>query len=634
MEKRLLSLEQLCAWLVCLSSAANLLAAPGPIQTMIDIASPGTTVFVPAGVHSANLYISKNIVLQGAGTNATVLDGGGNGRVITIGPNVNVTIQHMSIQKGNDYDGGGIHNTGNTVLNSLVLRNNIGDRDGLGSYGGGIYNVGTLLVTNTVISSNLAFRGGGIYSAPGSSMTLWRSSFLGNIVTGDGGGIDNSGTATMEFCHLQGNLAYSEQGVGSAIYNGLSMMLNHCAIVGNGQTFYGNGGAIWNDGSLRLQNSQVSSNSALYYAGIENTGSLVATNSSIIGNSALYDTGGLNNEGEAQVFHAHIDLNSGTFGAGVYNYGTLQIESSSIDQNLHYANDDGCRGGGVYNDGLMNISNSSICNNYMKDGRSRDCVGSGIFNRDQLTLENCTISGNFIEVIRSSSFGGGICNSNGVVSLTSCTIAYNTAQKGGGIASSGTNITLRNTILANNLVELGIGPDCYGALISSNFNLIGSTKDCLVISPKANDRLNVNPGLGPLGFAGGPTMVHPLLNGSPAIDSGNPQLSAKTDQRGFLRKEDGDDNCTAIPDIGAYERSDPYRPIITSLQRLSPTSLRIHAQAKPNARCVLQSIPDLSSNSWQTEGDLQTDANGMCIFDAVPTAPARFFRLLKDCSAN
>jgi hypothetical protein len=77
--------------------------------------------------------------------------------------------------------------------------------------------------------------------------------------------------------------------------------------------------------------------------------------------------------------------------------------------------------------------------------------------------------------------------------------------------------------------------------------------------------------IGPLGDDGGPTQTHALLPGSNAIDTGDSvagcigpnSLPLPTDQRGALRTVDGDQNGTAICDIGAFEVQPPlFLPLL------------------------------------------------------------------------
>jgi uncharacterized repeat protein (TIGR01451 family)/MYXO-CTERM domain-containing protein len=60
-------------------------------------------------------------------------------------------------------------------------------------------------------------------------------------------------------------------------------------------------------------------------------------------------------------------------------------------------------------------------------------------------------------------------------------------------------------------------------------------------------------GIGPLEDNEGPTLTHALLEGSPAIDTGDNDACPNNDQRGSIRPADGDEDGTFVCDIGAFE---------------------------------------------------------------------------------
>jgi len=65
--------------------------------------------------------------------------------------------------------------------------------------------------------------------------------------------------------------------------------------------------------------------------------------------------------------------------------------------------------------------------------------------------------------------------------------------------------------------------------------------------------ISEDPLLGPLDYYNGISRLYALQVGSPAIDSANPELYFSTDQRGFERAIDGDNDSFAIADMGSYE---------------------------------------------------------------------------------
>jgi hypothetical protein len=108
-------------------------------------------------------------------------------------------------------------------------------------------------------------------------------------------------------------------------------------------------------------------------------------------------------------------------------------------------------------------------------------------------------------------------------------------------------LTLKNTIVANS----PSGGNCYkysgGAtnIASAGYN-ISSDNTCALSG--TGDRNGVNPRLTALGNYGGPTQVHMLKLGSPAIDGVTGSDAPSTDQRGIARPQGSG------YDIGAVER--------------------------------------------------------------------------------
>jgi hypothetical protein len=95
-------------------------------------------------------------------------------------------------------------------------------------------------------------------------------------------------------------------------------------------------------------------------------------------------------------------------------------------------------------------------------------------------------------------------------------------------------------IVANQVV----GPDCETPIVSGGHNL---DRDGTCSLAATGDQPHTDPLLGPLQDNRGPTWIHALLPGSPAVNAGtNPDCPA-TDQRGITRPQGPP--C----DIGAFE---------------------------------------------------------------------------------
>jgi hypothetical protein len=266
--------------------------------------------------------------------------------------------------------------------------------------------------------------------------------------------------ASLTFDHV--TLQGGSSGSGGAIYNqGTLKVINGSILSGN------SGGGISNNtgGTVAVSNSTLSNNSG---SGISNTGGTVAVSKSSLSNnsqSGISNTGGM-----VTVSYSTLSGNNAGQGGGIYNGGgTVAISNSTLSGN--YAG----QGGGIYNGGgTVAISNSTLSGNTASNG-----IGGGICNAGTVTVNSSTLSGN------SAEFGGGIYNA-GTLTLNGSTLFGNWASPdyengggdGGGILNdfAGTVIVENNSTIAGNAVEYGrLGPDVYngGVLYLDSTSTIG-----------------------------------------------------------------------------------------------------------------------------------------------------------------
>jgi len=260
--------------------------------------------------------------------------------------------------------------------------------------------------------------------------------------------------------------------------------------------------------------------------------------------------GGIYNQATLVLSNCTLSGNSAEAGGGIENEGTLTLANCTLSSNSADS-----EGGGIDNDGTLTLTACTL------SGNSGEIWGGGIFNWVTLTLVNCTLSGNSAD-----DNGGGIYNDD-TLTLTACTLSGNSAPEGGGIENAGT-LTVANTIIAGNTAT-GSGPDVFGSVATSGFNLVGQTNGSsgwgLLFDLTGSTASPLNPLLGPLADNGGPTPTMALLAGSPAIDSGK-SFGLTTDQRGLPRPFQttvhsflGDGSCR-----GAYESQVIWVTVSTS----------------------------------------------------------------------
>ena len=163
-----------------------------------------TTINIPGGTYTlsgSGLSLTRNAVLNGAGASSTTISGGNAVQVLNIAASVQVTINGVTISKGN---------AGNPLSQSCSFF--VACPSGPGNNGGGIANAGSLTLINSAVSGNAAGPGftqtfgfilcGGFPFPDCSS----RSGGTGGN-GGNGGGIYNNGQLTIQNSMISGNNA-------------------------------------------------------------------------------------------------------------------------------------------------------------------------------------------------------------------------------------------------------------------------------------------------------------------------------------------------------------------------------------------------------------------------------------------
>ncbi len=294
--------------------------------------------------------------------------------------------------------------------------------------GGGIHNAGTLTLEDITVTGNLAKRGGGIYNAnTGILIVQHGGGFFSNnagidsIIVGEGGGIYNAGVLTIpNRSFVTGN---ATSGKGAGIYNLGTANLTDAWVTDNNasDTSSADGGGIYNDlGAI-----------------------LTATDASIKGNTANGGDGaGIHNLGTVNLTNTGVSNNTLTgtgFGGGISNSGTLTL--TNVDMTGNQAP----HGGGVHNAGLMTITGGTTITGNIANGSAGGILNFG----GDLDIIDAVISNN----TATAGYGGGIYNFSGTLSVDTGLISTNSAVTGlgGGIYNFSGGITVTDSTIDSNI---------------------------------------------------------------------------------------------------------------------------------------------------------------------------------------
>ncbi|WP_375472921.1 beta strand repeat-containing protein [uncultured Nostoc sp.] len=435
----------------------------------------------------SGLNITDNLTIESTNPNLLTISDNSADRVFDIGSGVTSAINGLTIINSykNAEGGGAISNEGIlTLSNSIITGNtakanptdiypetiiyngnysNITDIDTkhLVGEGGGIRNTGSLTVNNSTITGNTAeYGGGGIYNT--SSLTVNYSTITDNTAAG-GGGIESTGSLTVNHSTITGNTAD-----GSARFNNYG---------GGIEISYSNATTITTVNYSIISGNTAEDGGGIYYinASPSSTLTLSVSNSSISDNSASSNGGGF-----------YIGDYNSIFGRNPV--GTITVSDSTITGNSALKGN----GGGIYDsasgDGSYDttgaivdttglFSTITVTNSIIR-GNSAGTDGGGIYNYNSVineypnsTSSTITVTNSIISGNSAGADGGGI-NNFGIITVTQSTISDNTALKGGGGIYNGGftypgyrqpdsvaygNLTVINSTISDNSASTGGG---------------------------------------------------------------------------------------------------------------------------------------------------------------------------------
>jgi uncharacterized repeat protein (TIGR01451 family) len=527
-----------------------------------------------------------------------------------------VAITDSTISSNVASSGGGLAFV--SVQDGLLARSIVRGNQATGN-GGGVFSQGfaTLTLDDLLVEQNAATGNGGGIMSSGTTITARNNTrIVRNTATAQGGGISffGPGTFTMTGGTIDGNLT---NGLWSAVGGGGGLAINDASatvnledviVVNNRAPAGGDGGGIFNRGTLNMTGGELRNNTAQGGGGLANGTSLMTggtvtiTDVAIEGNVASSVGGGIFTANPAGAAAGTLTMVGGSLrnnrafdGGGLL---TRPNSAATIRRALVNGNTATGAGGAIDSSGTLTVVDATFSSNSAG-------VGGAINTGALSTITGSTFTGNTASIataIHVEASAGGLTS---VTNLTNSTVSGNIETAGatlgaalavfgrlnlhastvvanvGSIAglTNGGYVQIVDTILAGNRRPNGVFAECVsalgGAIWNYGGNLIGQDGVCLAAMPGAVNRA-VDPALlttvlGPLADNGGPTLTHALLPGSLALDGGL-QCAADSDQRGEPRPFDADGDGNAICDIGAYEEQTLLASPLPAMATLAPAS--------------------------------------------------------------
>ena len=298
-------------------------------------------------VTSAQITINRNVHL--IGINNGTLDGNNTHRILLMNRNQTLCIDSLVLMNG--YMTAGSGNTGAAICtdynNNLIIRNSI-IKNNSASIGAAIYSYySNITITNSIIRDNYASYGGAgiLVSGYSSIIQIKKSHFINNLVGGFGGAIYNySNNVIIEDSEFIGNTA-------------------------DDNSFNASGGAISNQGHVRIVNSIFKQNYAITDGG------------------AIYNSGG-----NIQIVNSLLSENTSNNGGAIHHWGNnINILNSTITANNSNQNSAAVT---YFLNANLNVYNSIILGNISNNDISAGNWAGTFINQNNLIgkISNAVVS--------------------------------------------------------------------------------------------------------------------------------------------------------------------------------------------------------------------------------------------------
>ncbi len=395
-----------------------------------------------------------------------------------------------------------------------------------------------------------------VSNGSGGILCLNSSPTISNCVikqnSGWGGIHCDQSSSTISNCIISGNSGTEWRCAGGITCTESSPIITDCIIAGNSTQDIGGGIACWDGGNPVITDCTIQGNYArrgggIWYASDAPDSNSTITNCTIRGNTAESEGGGIACYGNLTFINCSISENSARLGGGIYClFGEPKFSNCVISANT---------------------------------ARDRDWAGSGggiSCEQSSLMLTNCIISGN-----TATNNGGAIhCEVYSVATVINCTFAGNWSTDGRFLACGPWEHAYPNTVELHNCIIADGGNEIWS---NDNSTITISYSDVRGSWPGEgnidDDPCWVDPGYRDVNgvWVDGD---YRLLPTSPCIDTGDPNYIPEpneTDLDGNPRLIDGDEDGTAVIDMGAYEF---WPPVVEARMKLTPQTLNCASRAK------------------------------------------------------